>query len=324
MNMPVKILQHLKPPVLKTSGSSIRYSITPRKVKFEWQDTPVDWIPNQPFASYFINQINMILPAGEFWFCRLYNRVLPRIQDPKLQADVRAFIQQEAMHANAHQSANQQYLAQRNISPTRNLAVMQHLFTHILADQPLGKTLPKALAPHWDLMRLGIVATVEHMTCVLGKYALYNTHWQSLGADPELLDLIKWHGAEEIEHRSVAFDLYQHLGGSYIARYYLSVVVIAVVLGLWVDGAAHLMAQDARFKAQKPSIWRPWIWRKWYKLTKHNAQLLPNPFWLIAQQIDYLMPWYDPVKEARTEDALHYLQHSPAALRAANLSAKSS
>lgn len=69
-------------------GSSIAYHIHPRKVKFEWQDTPIDWIPNQPYVSYFINEINMILPAGEFWFCRLYNKVLPQIQDEKLKQDV--------------------------------------------------------------------------------------------------------------------------------------------------------------------------------------------------------------------------------------------
>ena len=51
-------------------GSSIDYHIQPRKVKFDWQNTPVDWIPQQPYASYFINEINNILPAGEFWFCR--------------------------------------------------------------------------------------------------------------------------------------------------------------------------------------------------------------------------------------------------------------
>jgi predicted metal-dependent hydrolase len=72
--------------------SSIAYTIKPRKVKFEWQDSPIDWIPNQPFASYFINEINMILPAGEFWFCRLYNKVLPQISDEKLKQDVQAFI----------------------------------------------------------------------------------------------------------------------------------------------------------------------------------------------------------------------------------------
>lgn len=99
----------------------------------------------------------------------------------------------------------------------------------------------------WDLFRLGVIATVEHMTCVLGKYALYNKRWEELGADPEMVDLVKWHGSEEIEHRTVAFDLYRHLGGGYMPRYYLSLAVIVLVLGLWVDGAAHIMKQDPRF-----------------------------------------------------------------------------
>ncbi len=77
----MKLLSFLKN---KALGSSIDYKILPRKVKFDWKDTPVDWIPNQPFASYFINEINNILPAGEFWFCRLYNKVLPRITDENL------------------------------------------------------------------------------------------------------------------------------------------------------------------------------------------------------------------------------------------------
>lgn len=300
----------------KLPGSSIDYRIQPRKVKFVWQNTPVDWIPNQPFASYFINEINNILPAGEFWFCRLYNKVLPQITDEKLKLDVQAFIRQEAMHANAHQSANKEYLSARHIDIQRNLDIMNVVFTKALADKPFDLTVPAALEKHWDLFRLGVIATVEHMTCVLGKYALYNQKWQQLGADPEMLDLVKWHGAEEIEHRTVAFDLYRHLGGGYIARYYLSVAVIIGVLGLWVDGAAHIMKQDPRFAEYKPSLFRPWIWLEWYKQARQDQQLLPSPIWLIAQQIDYLMPWYDPVKEGSTDDAVAYLNRSPAAKRA--------
>ncbi len=299
-----------------TIGSSIRYSIKPRKVKFEWQDTPVDWIPEQPFISYFINEINMILPAGEFWFCRLYNKVLPQIQDPKLKEDVQAFIRQEAMHAQAHNSANKEYLTVRNINIQRNLNVMDFLFGELLADAPLGLKVPKVLEHQWDLFRLGIVATVEHMTCVLGKYVLYNNEWEKLGADASMLDLVKWHGAEEIEHRTVAFDLYRHLGGGYIARYYLSVVVIAAVLGLWVDGAAHIMKQDPRFKSIRPAVYKPWVWREWYRISQKDHNLMPNPFWLISQQLGYLMPWYDPLHEAKTEDAITYLDLSPAAQRA--------
>ena len=298
-------------------GSSIEYQIKPRKVKFDWQDTPVDWIPNQPFVSYFINEINMILPAGEFWFCRLYNKVLPQISDEKLKEDVKAFIRQEAMHAQAHASANKEYLTLRNIDVQRNLDLMDFLFTKVLADQPLGFKVPKILEHQWDLFRLGIIATVEHMTCVLGKYVLYNQHWEELGADPAMLDLVKWHGAEEIEHRTVAFDLYRHLGGGYISRYYQSILVIAAVMGLWVDGAAHIMKQDPRFADKKPALYKPWIWREWYAISQKDNRLMPNPFWIVSQQLGYLMPWYDPVHEAKTEDAIAYLDQSPAAKRAA-------
>ena len=309
----MKLLSFMKNKVL---GSSIDYKILPRKVKFDWEKTPVDWIPNQPYASYFINEINNILPAGEFWFCRLYNKVLPQVTDEKLKHDVQAFIRQEAMHAIAPASANKEYLSQRNIDIQRNLEIMDFLFTKALADTPFGKEVPKVLDHQWDLFRLGVIATVEHMTCVLGKYALYNKRWEELGADPEMIDLIKWHGSEEIEHRTVAFDLYRHLGGGYLARYYLSVAVIIGVLGLWVDGAAHIMSQDPRFADKKPSLFKPWVWMEWYKIGRQDNQILPSPIWLVAQQLDYLMPWYDPVKEGNTQDAVNYLNNSPAAKRA--------
>ena len=263
----MKLLSFMKNKVL---GSSIDYKILPRKVKFDWKKTPVDWIPNQPYASYFINEINNILPAGEFWFCRLYNKVLPEITDEKLKQDVQAFIRQEAMHAVAHTSANKEYLSQRNIDIQRNLDIMDFLFNKALADKPFGKEVPKILDHQWDLFRLGVIATVEHMTCVLGKYALYNKHWEELGADPEMIDLIKWHGSEEIEHRTVAFDLYRHLGGGYISRYYQSVIVIAAIFGLWVDGAAHILSQDPRFSNKKPSVFKPWIWAEWYNISQKD------------------------------------------------------
>ena len=299
------------------SASSTTYKIIPRKVKFDWDNTPLDWIPHQPFASYFINQINMILPAGEFWFCRLYNKALPHITDAKLKEDVQAFIRQEAMHARAHTSAVNEYLSERNIDPQQNLDIMDWLFEKALADKPFDLNVPQVLEHRWLLLRLGIIATVEHMTCVLGKYALYNHTWEKLGSDPELLDLLRWHGAEEIEHRSVAFDLYKHLGGDYLSRYYLSLVAVPAVILLWVDGAARIMAQDPRLASHKPSVLKPWVWLEWARVSKQN--LLPHPVWLSIQQLPYFSPWYDPVLEASTEDAVAYLNQSAAAIRAATV-----
>ncbi|MDI9674908.1 metal-dependent hydrolase, partial [Pseudomonas aeruginosa] len=78
----------------------------------------------------------------------------------------------------------------------RNLDIMNYLFTTALADKPFDKEVPQFLQKQWDLFRLGVIATVEHMTCVLGKYALYNKRWEELGTDPEMVDLVKWHGSE--------------------------------------------------------------------------------------------------------------------------------
>lgn len=299
----------------KSTASTTEGDIKPRKVRFDWSKTPRDWIPGQPFASAFINQINMILPAGEFWFCRLYNQALPHVTDPKLRADVQAFMRQEAMHARAHSSACAEYLAAHGVDTRRNLELMDWLFDQALADEPFGRKVPKIAQKQWLVFRLGLIAAVEHMTCVLGKYALGNHEWDKAGADPVLLDLIRWHGAEEIEHRSVAFDLYRHLGGSYVSRYYLSVITFFVVFGVWADGAANLLKQDQRYKARKPSAFRPWLWLEWVRVARRGH--LPDPLWLFMSELPYLSPWYDPRNEASTEQALAYLGKSPAAKAAA-------
>lgn len=76
--------------------------ITPRSVSFDFSEASIHWIPNDPFSSHTYNAINLLLPACEFWFCRVFNKALPLIQDECLKEDVKAFIKQEAIHARAH------------------------------------------------------------------------------------------------------------------------------------------------------------------------------------------------------------------------------
>lgn len=289
--------------------------LVPRKVAFDWSNTPLEWIPDQPFVSHFVNEINLLLPAGEFWFCRVYNQALPLITDDRLREDVRNFMRQESMHARAHASAIRDYLNARGIETDTNTRQEDRLFETLLADQPFGKPLPAWAQRRWLVFRLGIIAAVEHMTCVLGNYILRNKRWEHAGADPTVLDLLKWHGAEEIEHRCVAFDLYRHLGGGYPSRYYLAAIAMPAIFGLWVHGAAHLMKQDARFADRKPSVFRPWIWLEWMR--QGRAGWLPSPFWLALKELSFFSPAYDPQTEGCTEEALAYLRTSPAAAFAA-------
>lgn len=295
----------------EAAASTTPGRLTPRKPRFDWSQTPLEWIPGQPFASHFINEINLLLPAGERWFCKLYQQALPLITDERLREDVQAFIRQEAAHARAHADATQDYLQAHGIETESNTRQEDWLFATLLSDRPMGLKLPRLAQRQWLLFRLGIVAAVEHMTCVLGRYVLSNHRWDEVGADPTLLDLLRWHGAEEVEHRCVAFDVYRHLGGGYASRYYLASIAMPAIFGLWVHGAAHLMKQDPRFAARKPSVFRPWIWREWQRQSASGH--LPSLFWLMRRELSFFSPWYDPVGEASTEQALAHLRSSPAA-----------
>ncbi|MGH8519322.1 MAG: metal-dependent hydrolase [Panacagrimonas sp.] len=311
MNSPVNP-PHPKAPKKSSKASHTPQPLIPRKVQFDWSQTPLEWIPGQPFASHFINEINLLLPAGEFWFCKLYNKALPYITDPKLREDVQMFIRQEAMHARAHGAAIVEYLHAHGIETESNTAQEDKLFEVLLADEPMGVKLPRFLEKRWLVFRLGIVAAIEHMTCVLGNYVLRQEEWKD--ADPVLLDLLRWHGAEEVEHRCVAFDVYQHLGGRYPSRYYLATIAMPAIFGLWVHGAAHLMKQDPKFADKKPSAFRPWIWLEWQRQSKTGQ--LPSLFRLLREELPFFSPRYNPVNEGSTEEALAYLNASPAAQRA--------
>lgn len=304
----------VKPFVSEQSGSTTAGHLIPRKVVFDWQQTKLEWVPDEPYVSHFVNEINLLLPAGEFWFCRTFNKALPYVTDEKLRQDVKDFVRQEAMHAQAHGGAVKQYLNAHGMETYSATYKVDWLFRVVGADRPFGKKLPKALEKDWLVFRLGIIAAVEHLTCVLGNYILDNEVWEQKQADAELLDLLKWHGAEEVEHRSVAFDLYRHLGGTYISRYYLSLLVFPVIIGLWVDGASHLMKQDPKLAPNKPSITRPWVWLQWHKAAKRG--MLPSLGWMMKEELRFFNPWYNPVNEGDTERALNYLNQSAAYKRA--------
>ena len=185
--------------------------IRARRTRFDLTDTPREWIPGDLQTTHLIDSLHVALPPGERWFCDVFRDALPLITDDALRDQVRGFIGQEATHAKAH-DLGLEHLARHGIDLRAEVAWADRARVRI---RRRIKRLPAPIRRRALRGELAAIATIEHYTAVLGSWIV--TADLPADADPQMVDLLRWHGAEEMEHRAVAFDLYQHLDGSYLA-----------------------------------------------------------------------------------------------------------
>jgi uncharacterized protein len=60
---------------------------------------------------------------------------------------------------------------------------------------------------------LAITCALEHFTALLASRVLTNRSLYKEGTDPAFASLWLWHAAEEIEHKGVCYDVYEHVFG---------------------------------------------------------------------------------------------------------------
>jgi predicted metal-dependent hydrolase len=287
--------------------------LKPRRVRFAWEHTPLHWVPGDAFTTHVINVLHLLLPAGEKWFCDVFRQALPLVTDDNLRDDVKGFIGQEAIHARAH-SQVLDHLKAQGLETTRYTNGIEWMFNWLLGDHGLGLEKghgPRWLRRQWLVFRLAMVAAIEHFTCILGYWVIHDAGaLDAAGADPTMLDLLRWHGAEEVEHRAVAFDLYQNLSRMPVRfprRLAALAVVQPVIAFLWIVGTRYLIAHDPEAtRKDRPSI------RRFVRVSRRTGRL-PTLGYLTRSVLRYL--WFDhhPSFEASTEEALAYLARSPAA-----------
>lgn len=159
------------------------------------------WCAGDAFRTALFNALSMSFPVGEQFFIdsvRNGFKELPEALKPRFEAEVKGFVGQEATHRRLHALYNA-HLEKNGLvndwepRARKRLALMEGMNVR-----------------HW----LGITAANEHFTAIFADWMLKNP--DLLGdQDERLKTLWLWHSAEESEHRSTAFDLYQALGGSH-------------------------------------------------------------------------------------------------------------
>lgn len=290
-----------------TDTTTEHHAIRARRVSFDWSETPLHWISDDPINTHVINVLHLLLPAGERWFCNVYRRALPRVEDEPLRSDVKGFIGQEAVHSRAH-AAVLEHLASQGVDTSAYTRKIEWLFDKLLGDGS------DDWRPDWEWLadqslrqRLAFIAAIEHFTCVLGAWVIEAEGLDGEDVDPVMRDLLRWHGAEEVEHRSVAHDLYLHVDGSY-ARRVLTMAVSAPMMGfLWAVGSAHLLRKDPTVGSPGPLAMVRGV------RDGMRRGRLPSVGLLLKVVPRYMRRDYHPSQEASLEKALSYLASSPAA-----------
>ena len=270
-----------------------------RKFRRDWAAMPVHWLPDDVLANHVINVLHLVLPPGELWMCRLFNRALPLVKHAELADQIRGMLGQEAAHASGHRDVLQ-YYEEHGFDLRPSQMRLNTLFTQSLGDKFLGRYhLSEAAERRWLLARLGIVTALEHLTCALGSWAFYNRELEKSCVFPDMISLIKWHAAEEMEHRCVAFDLYHHMGGGYTQRVLLYVLVFAVIVLTWKRGTKAFLSQDLKVER------RYFLWD--YMASSRRGHV-PSVSYILRAFLRYLRPGFHPQGEASTEVVEAYLK----------------
>ena len=237
-------------------------------------ETPIErhWCNGGPFRTALFNALSMSFPVGEQFFIdsvRNGFRALPPEQQDRFRAEVQGFVGQEATHRRLHSLYNA-HLAQQGLVNDWALRAQRRL-------KLLDGTDPRH--------SVAITAANEHFTAILADWILHNAD-QMGTQDPRLVTLWMWHSAEESEHKSTAFDLYQALDGSHAWRITWFRRVTMIFLGdtlrqtlnnvrrdgtlwqwrTWTDAASFLFGRRGLIR----QTWRPW--RDYLRRDFHPSQ----------------------------------------------------
>jgi predicted metal-dependent hydrolase len=197
-------------------------------------------------------------------------RFRDRIDDEEQRAAIDAFIGQEAMHGRAHRAFN-------DMVRQRDLAVSAE------AEAKLRRLLGFARRTLTPKGQLAITCALEHFTAILAEQLLEDEGHRDAG-DPSVQPLWIWHALEESEHKAVAYDVYEAVGGTYPRR--IALMLVATAFFFVETAIVH-----TRFLRAGGQLWnvRGWLRAMGYFWVR------PGLFRkLIPAYLDYFRPGFHP------------------------------
>ena len=208
---------------------------TVRRLRFEWpDDLDPDWTPLTPELASVANAVSLLMPHAEPYVVDVVRAELPHLDEP-LAEEAAAWIGQETAHHGAHHRFNRTLVARR---PALDRV-----------DRWAATTFGW-LARRSSRFGLAYAAGFETLAFTVARWVDRRSSTLFRGADPVPTTLFLWHLAEEVEHKTVAFDVHRARGGGRVS---LAVgMVTAMLVTAWFTLLGTLVGMAASGR-----IWRP-------------------------------------------------------------------
>ncbi len=176
-----------------------------RSIRFEYDDSfAPEWHPRLPEFACVANAVSLMMPYAEPYIVKSVRRSIPRL-DADLQAEATAYARQEMQHHKQHRKLNDIVVAS-NPKLRRVERAMDKTFSHLLEHRS-------------QAFNLAFAAGFETLAYTGARWTEKQLGSLFDGADPTASTLFLWHLAEEVEHKSVAYDVFQAVSGKRLTQF---------------------------------------------------------------------------------------------------------
>lgn len=207
-------------------------NVVPRRLVEDFpQNIKRFWFDDSPFLTRMMDAYTLLVPDNEQYYMRTIQKCIIQIKNPELKNQVLRFFRQEGQHGIAHKKYWENLRGQ-------NLPIGGFI-------KPTNFLLYNILEPITPLkLKISIVTFIEYINSYLGNIFLSKKLLNK--ATPSMRKLFEWHFAEEIEHKAVAFDVYQNISGSYFLRTLAGLLVFPMFYFLNMLGTIYLLYCDRK------------------------------------------------------------------------------
>lgn len=215
-----------------------RVGIPPRQLRFSFpHESPQHYVFHEnPLGTALLVTLSGVFPAGERWFVESVRRFRDQITDETLKAQVSGFIGQEAIHSREHERLNAHHEARGFDTQVPDRLVR------------LGLRILDRFSP---TQQLACTCFMEHATAMLAEGWLTNETLHAT-SDPEMMRLWYWHALEELEHKSVAYDVWKHVSDKDHERAVAMAAVLAFIIPqVFIAWMVLWLRDDQRFDGRK-------------------------------------------------------------------------